>query len=272
MRKSGVERLIDEEYVQFIQKIKRKFNIDLGLYKENQMNRRLRSLYKKRECRSYDEFYELIVKNENVKDEFLDRITINVTEFFRNSGRWDVLKETILPELIKEKNRIKCWSAACSTGEEPYSLAMIFKEMNALDRLEILATDLDQTILEKAKNGVYTEKAVNPIEEKYKKNFNKIDRDMYEVNPDIKKPVHFETHDLLKTNYQKGFDLIICRNVMIYFTEEAKDDIYLRFNQALNPGGYLFVGSTEQIFRPEKFNFKSVSSFFYQKNKTDDKL
>ena len=153
-------------------------------------------------------------------------ITINVSEFYRNPDQWVKLKEIILPMIIKENKRLKVWSAACSSEEEPYTIAMILNEFFPLEEIKIFATDLDKEILEKAKKGVYNEKSVANLP---KSLFAKILYTGWQHLPykrPVKKCIEFKQHNLLSDEYPSNCDLIVCRNVLIYFTEEAKIEIY----------------------------------------------
>lgn len=253
------------QYQAFIQNIKRKTGIDLSLYKEAQMRRRLTSLYERKGYRSFEGFYDAIHGDEEILNEFLDRMTINVSEFYRNKERWDVLNKTIYPRLLKNSKRLKIWSAACSTGEEPYSLAMVLASHVPLQDVAIYATDLDKGAIERAKVGLYGKNAIKNVPQQALKDYFVNDGAHYQVTDAIKRTVTFRQHNLLNDRYQTGYDLIVCRNVMIYFTEEAKDQIYMNFSKSLKPGGILFVGSTEQIFNPEKYGLESIETFFYRK-------
>ena len=253
------------DYEQFIQKVKRKTRIDLSLYKEAQMKRRLTSLYRKRGYQNFIEYFDAIDRDRELMDEFLDRMTINVSEFYRNPKRWDVLDRKIIPLLMEESRRLKVWSAACSTGEEPYSLAMVLSKHMPLRDVRIEATDLDEGALERAKVGLYNERAVKDVPRDMLSLYFIKEGTHYQVADEIKRTVTFRQHNLLEDRYGFGYDLIVCRNVMIYFTEEAKDQIYHEFAKALRLGGVLFVGSTEQIFNPERYGFEPIDTFFYQK-------
>lgn len=252
-------------YQKFIQNIKKKTGIDLSLYKEAQMKRRLTSLYERKGYRSFDDFFSAIDRDQKMLDEFLDRMTINVSEFYRNKERWDVLDKKIFPLLLEKSKRLKIWSAACSTGEEPYSLAMVLSNHVPLRDISVFATDLDEGVLERATVGLYPKRALNNVPKDVVTKYFVNEGLHYQVTDDIKKTVTFKQQNLLNDRYQTGYDLIVCRNVMIYFTEEAKDEIYMNFSKSLKPGGILFVGSTEQIFNPEKYGLESIETFFYQK-------
>lgn len=253
------------DYIDFISKIKKKTGIDLSLYKEAQMKRRLTSLYEKKGFRNFSDYYSAIHNDKQLLDEFLDRMTINVSEFYRNVQRWDVLDKKIFPMLLAQNKKLKIWSAACSTGEEPYSLAMVLSSHVPLRDISILATDLDAGVLERAKVGLYQERSLKEVPKNILEKYFINEGHHYQVKDEIKKTVQFKQQNLLGDPYGSGFDLIVCRNVMIYFTEEAKDQIYSDFSKALRPGGILFVGSTEQIFNPSKYDLESVETFFYRK-------
>jgi chemotaxis protein methyltransferase CheR len=255
------------DYQWFIENIKRKTGIDLAQYKEAQMKRRLTSLYEKRGLKNFQEFFQAMEKDEALFHEFLDRMTINVSEFYRNAKRWEVLEKKILPKLFEQNRRLKIWSAACSTGEEPYTVAMILSKYIPLAHVSILATDIDENAIARAKIGLYTERSLQEIPEEMKKKFFKREGMYYQIDEKIKRAVTFKKHNLLADPFGRQFDLIVCRNVLIYFTEEAKQQLYYKFNQALRPGGILFVGSTEQIFNPALYGFEIEDTFFYRKIK-----
>ncbi len=241
--------------------------IDLNAYKERQMKRRIDALITKNKFKGYDDYVAAIKTNKDMLDEFVNYLTINVSEFYRNPEQWKVLEAEILPELMKTSGKnLKIWSAACSTGDEPYSLAMVLSKYMPLSSISILATDIDKQVLEKAKLGLYAEKSLAGLPKEYiSKYFTKVGTSSYQISNDIKRCVQFKQHNLLKDSYPTGYDLILCRNVLIYFTEEAKEDIYRKFNGTLRTGGVLFVGSTEQIIKYRELNYESRRSFFYVK-------
>lgn len=253
------------DYINFITSIKSKTGIDLSLYKEAQMKRRLTSLYEKKGYSNFKSFYDAIHTDQKILEEFLDRMTINVSEFYRNAQRWDILENKIFPELLAKNKKLKIWSAACSTGEEPYSLAMVLSSHVPLSSVAVFATDLDTGAIERAKVGLYPERALKEAPPSIVKKYFVNEGTFYQVKDEVKRAVTFKQHNLLDDRYDAGYDLIVCRNVMIYFTEEAKDIIYTNFSKALRPGGILFVGSTEQIFNPAKYGFESAETFFYRK-------
>ncbi len=257
---------VDQDFALFIEKVHTLTGVDLSQYKETQMKRRLTAFRDKKGFRTFLEFYRAMANDAQLLDEFLDRMTINVSEFWRNCKRWEVLRDEFLSKAVKQQHRLKCWSAACSTGEEPYTLAMILHQLGALSRSSILASDLDENALKAAKRGVYHERSVREVPDAYLRQYlRKTDDHFWTISDEIRGSVKFVRHNLLADPFDSGYDLIICRNVTIYFTDEAKQMLYHKFAQALKPGGILFVGSTEQIFSPGQYGFESADTFFYRR-------
>ncbi len=256
-----------DDYSTFIPQIKRKIGIDLHLYKETQMKRRLTSLRNQKGYATFTDYFQAMEKDRTLLDEFIDRITINVSEFYRNPKRWDVLQKNIIPLLLHQQkdSTFTIWSAACSTGEEPYSMAMMMHTYFPQVRVRILATDLDEGALEKAKTGIYQKNALKDLPPVLEKKYFTEKQDLFHLTSTIKNMVSFKKHNLLADPYPKQVDLIICRNVLIYFTDEAKEQIYQSFSASLRHEGVLFVGSTEQIFHPTSYDLSLLDTFYYQK-------
>ncbi len=256
------------DYEQFKEQVLALTKINLHMYKEKQMKRRIDSLIAKHKIDGYKSYVDAIKNDVKLFDEFVNYLTINVSEFWRNPDQWKILEEMVLPELMKMSGKnLNVWSAACSTGDEPYSLAMLLSKYMPLSNIKVLATDIDKQVLEKARVGLYNEKSISGLPDEFKKKyFTKIGSSSYQISDEIKKCVEFKEGNLLADKYPTGLDLILCRNVVIYFTDEAKNEIYKKFNDSLKSGGYLFVGSTEQIINYKELNFSSFKSFFYKKN------
>ena len=256
----------DKDWELFKQKLDKKTGIDLQLYKEPQMKRRIGNLVTRDGMDSFVAYFDKVAKDKDSFAEFIEYLTINVSEFFRNPDKFDKIEKEIIPYLMKNSPKLNIWSAGCSIGAEPYSLSIIMKELTPNVRHRILATDLDIDILAKAKKGVYTDNEIKSMKPDRKaKYFTKTPDGKFAVKPEIKSAVEFKRHNLLKDKFEKGFDLILCRNVVIYFTEEAKDQLYLHFFEALKPGGLLFVGATEAILNFRSLGYTSFQPFFYQK-------
>ncbi|MCC3373519.1 protein-glutamate O-methyltransferase CheR [Cohnella sp. REN36] len=255
----------DEDFARFVANVRRATSIDLSQYKETQMRRRLTTLRLKHGYADFAAYFAAMMDDPRLRNEFLDRMTINVSEFWRNPNRWRVLMEQFLPPMIADSPRLSVWSAACSTGEEPYTLAMILDSLGALSTSTILATDLDEGVLAKAKLGRYVERSLREVPRPYVDKYFREDRGDFEVDERLRRAIRFQKQNLLLDPFGERYDLIVCRNVMIYFTEEAKQLLYQKFSRALKPGGLLFVGSTEQIFSPGQYGLESADTFFYRK-------
>lgn len=253
------------EFTEFKQKAGHLVGIDLDLYKSQQMDRRLHSLMNFWEVTSYDEYYRILLTNPVKLKEFVDKLTINVSEFFRNSDRFDVLRDRIIPELLTKDAPLRIWSAGCSNGAEPYSVAIILRELTGARPHYILGTDIDAQILNKAVAGVYHPNEVRAVQPDILEKYFSFDGKAYTFNREIAADVHFKVHNLLKDDFEKNFDLIICRNVVIYFTEQAKNTLYYRFWDSLKNNGYLFVGGTEPLLNSKKFGFDTTLTGFYRR-------
>ncbi|CUH92647.1 CheR family methyltransferase [Herbinix luporum] len=253
-----------EAFKEFIYQLTK---IDLNSYKERQMKRRIDALIVKHGISSYKDYVNILKTDKTYYNEFINYITINVSEFYRNPDQWLVLEKDVLPYLFNNFGKqLKIWSAACSTGDEPYSLVMLLAKFLPLNKIKILATDIDRLVLEKAKIGVYDYKDMKRLPPEFvKRYFTQIDSKTYKISDEIKSCVEFMQHDLLKDPYPAECNLIVCRNVLIYFTDEAKNRIYNNFHNALKDNGILFVGSTEQMLNANKLGFQSLKSFFYTK-------
>ncbi len=254
------------DYEYFKKEILALTTIDLNSYKEKQMKRRIDTLIDKHQIKGYDNYVKALRSEKELFDEFINYITINVSEFYRNPEQWKLLDEKVIPELVKKFGKnLKVWSAACSTGDEPYSLVMALSKHIPLNQIKILATDLDKQVIAKAKTGLYSEKSIVAVPDEFKKKYFTQVGPSFKIADEIKARVEFKEHNLLKDTYPTDYDLIVCRNVLIYFTEEAKDEVYRKFCKALKKGGVLFIGSTEQIIGHKDVGFERMSSFFYVK-------
>lgn len=240
--------------------------IDLNAYKEKQMKRRIDTLIAKNGVSGYDKYIAFIKGNNSKFEEFVNYLTINVSEFYRNPDQWRVMDKDIIPALVSRFGKnLKIWSAACSTGDEPYSLVMALSRHIPLEQIKIHATDLDKQVIAKAKVGLYNAKSIAAVPDDLKKKyFTKVGLS-YQISEQVKKRVEFSEHNLLKDDYGSGWHMIVCRNVLIYFTEEAKDEVFTKFQKSLAKDGVLFIGSTEQIINYKEIGYSRKNSFFYEK-------
>ena len=255
------------EYEVFKKRIQELTGIDLNAYKF-QIHRRVHMLMQRWNVTSYDEYYKVISTREEKLREFLDYLTINVSEFFRNANRWWELKDKVFPSIFKEtgQKKLKLWSAGCATGEEPYSLGVLALETGLTNPQPVLATDIDRGALAKAQAGIFQKRQlVNAPPEWISKYFSEIDANTVQVKTVVKEKVNFRQQNLIKDPFDSGMVVILCRNVVIYFSPETKSALYEKFFNALRPGGYLMTGSTEQIFEYKKIGFESAGPFLYRK-------
>ncbi len=258
--------LENDNYEKFKKDVLALAKIDLNAYKEKQMRRRINTLITKNGIKTYDAYVALIRKDKEKFEQFINFLTINVSEFYRNPEQWKILEGEVFPGLIKKFGRsLKIWSAACSTGDEPYSLVMALSRQVPLANIRVIATDIDKQVLDTARMGLYNEKSIAAVPEDLKKKYFTKVGNSWQISEEIKKRVEFKEHDLLKDVYPSGCHLIVCRNVVIYFTEEAKDEIYQKFHRSLAQGGVLFIGSTEQIMNYRELGFDRKKSFFFEK-------
>ena len=255
----------DKDWELFKQKLRSKTEIDLDLYKEPQMRRRINNRIIREGFKSCSEYFDSVVKDKDEFAAFIEYLTINVSEFFRTPEKFSKLETDVIPDLLKRSPKLNIWSAGCSIGAEPYSLSIIMKEMTPNVRHRILASDLDIEILAKAKKGSYTADEIKSMSPERRRKYFDQDGENFLVKQDIKSCIEFKRHNLLKDSFEKDFDLILCRNVVIYFTDDAKAQLYANFFQSLKPGGILFVGATESILNFRKMGYTSFQPFFYQR-------
>lgn len=258
------------DYDRFCAGIKSLTGIQLTHYRQNQMERRLRSFAERQGLKDLDAYLAFLRGDKEGLAGFLDRMTINVSELFRNPERFEDIEKIHVPELLKGSPRgLKVWSAGCSYGAEPYTLSVILQEVAPVPGHEIIASDLDQVILAKAKRGRFTDADVRNVPKaRLEKWFTTTEEGgvaVHEANAKLKSLVKFRHHNLLEDKYPDGLDLIACRNVVIYFKDDARQAIYERFLGALRPGGVLFVGSTERVHRAEEMGWERAGSFFYRR-------
>lgn len=256
--------LFDYEY--FKREIRTLTGIDLSCYKEAQMKRRIDSLLAKHEIEDYGKYIMALKTDKILFEEFINYITINVSEFYRDPAQWKMMEDSVIPALLRKFGRnLKIWSAACSTGDEPYSLVMAMSRHLPLSSIRVFATDLDKQVIAKAKEGLYPEKSIAAVPPDLRRRYFTQTGDSFRIADEIKACVEFKEHNLLKDVYPIGCHLIVCRNVLIYFTEEAKDEVFRKYFRSLVNGGVLFIGSAEQIINFKDIGFEKRHSLYYQK-------
>lgn len=206
---------------------------------------------------TYAEYAHFIDKNPLEFNDLLDALTINVSEFLRDITVWNALRQRVLQPMIKEKlangkREIRAWSAGCADGEETYTIALLVLEALAYlsnsFKIEILGTDVDLPSLNRARKGVYAAPRLRlisqPLLQRY---FTPTDNGNFEIVNSLKKFVTFKPHDLFMPPPASGFDIITCRNVVIYFSRQLQEQLYRNFHDALTPGGHLILGKVESL-------------------------
>jgi chemotaxis protein methyltransferase CheR len=245
--------------------IEQTIKIQCNNYKEDYIKRRLLSRMRSTSTATYPDYLRYLHEHPPELENLRNALTINVTEFFRDAEVYDLLKKEVLPALFHGRKTIRIWCAGCSTGEEPYSIAMILHDIMAADKslsAQITATDIDEVVLKKAKDGIYSEKAMGKLSAaQIQRHFTKLPDGNYQVKPHLQELIRFRPHDLMSgLPPAKFLDLITCRNVTIYFTEKQKDDLARMFHAALVPGGYYVMGKTEYLGREVEGLFTPINS------------
>jgi chemotaxis protein methyltransferase CheR len=259
-------QLEDVELSFFVRRMSRLTGWDLSSYKREQMRRRLGAVMARTGARNLIDLANMLERDPSRVDEIRDQLTINVSEFFRDPERWQYLEERILPAILRENRRPAIWRAGCSNGAEPYSLAMAMTDLAPHGNCRILATDIDRGILERARAGSgYTSSDVRNVSRTRLAKYFRQERDRYAVVDSIRHAVEFRRQNLLADPFEGGFDLIVCRNVVIYFTEEAKNALFDRLSLSLREGGILFVGGTEMLPRGSAERLTSIALGFYRR-------
>lgn len=257
----------DQQWLAFRKALERAIGVPLGQYKEPQMKRRLASIMTRRSLDGWPAFEKAISADARLLGDVRDTLTINVSEFFRQPERFLELQNKWLPKLLEERKTLKFWSAGCSFGCEPYTLSMMLNEVDPKGNHSIVATDVDMPILARAREGKgYLPADVRSVPPALlKKYFIQETGGTYRVIDDVKRRITFRRQDLLSDPYPQDLDVILCRNVVIYFTDQAKSHIYQGFAKALRPGGLLFIGGSEMIMRSSEIGFRTAGTNMYQR-------
>ena len=224
------------------------------------LSNRLRKRLKERNFNKYKEYYNYLIDHPEDKTEMtamIDVVTTNVTHFFRNPKQLEIFQDTILKQIEQKGHPIRLLSAGCSTGEEPYTLSLIIKEHYPKLNFHIDAVDISTTALDVAKKGVYTnDKIMEHVSKSMLLNFfQKESEDKYAIKNEIKQHVTFSKMNIVSQTYTNTYDIIFCRNVVIYFDKPTKEKVYKNIHKALKSDGYFFVGHSEGLIDNTKFNY-----------------
>nr|WP_024837132.1 protein-glutamate O-methyltransferase CheR [Clostridium sp. 12(A)] len=266
--------LSQQDFTRLVQFVKKNYGIDLSKKMQLIMGR-LSNTIITMGYSSFTEYIDHVTSSKNPADleVMLNKLTTNYTYFMREEAHFNFFRDTILPYLLStKKNKVlSIWSAGCSSGEEPYTISMLLKEslgaQAALWDTRVLATDISQNALNAAKQAVYDEESLKNLSPSWKSKYfvNTAEPGIYSVSPAIKSNVIFQTFNLMDPiRFRLKFDVIFCRNVMIYFDQNTKDGLIQRFYDAAAPGGYLLIGHSETINK-EKTPFKYIMPATYRK-------
>jgi chemotaxis protein methyltransferase CheR len=254
-----------DDYLSFCEGLRQLSGIDLTQYKRPQMERRLRTFLERRGFRKLTDSLPQLRQDKAELEALLDRMTINVSQLWRNPEHWKLLETKILPEL-GEKRRVNAWSAGSSYGAEAYTLGAICRRAVPKANVHILGTDIDKRMVERARAGVFSvDDARSAPAAEMERWFERIPAG-WQAKPELRSIMRFEVGDLLRIRPQRAhFDLILCRNTVIYFAEPIRDELHARLASALRPGGYLMVGATERVADPKSLDLVSAHPFIFRK-------
>ena len=236
-----------------VEYIGEEMDFESGFYNDAYLDRRITARMRRVDVEDYRTYRRQLGRDPDEREALLDSLSINVTGFFRNPDAWEALAP-VIADLTDEHRRVRIWSAPCADGREPYSLAMLAMDHDdiAHQRVEILGTDINREILEVARNGVYQASQTTDIEEEleplsnYRRYIERHD-DTFSVRDIVQNMVDFEQHDLIRGDPKTDYDLVLCRNLLIYIDTEYKGPIFRTIRGSLREGGYLMIGMTETL-------------------------
>ena len=261
------DQLADAEFAALTEKISRERGFGCASYKEKCLRRRIAVRMRARGVHTYRDYAAILDGDAREYELLLDALTINVTKLFRNWETFAAIAEDIIPDLWpRTDEHIRCWSAGCASGEEPYSLAILMhreaakrKDEKALSRITILGTDIDRLSLKAAERGTFGEDAFADTPPAIRRRYF-TPKPPHSLDPSVKAMVQFERRDLLhEPTPSGGLDLITCRNVIIDFDRTSQELLFQRFYDALAPGGFLVLGKVETLLGPTRNLFAAVN-------------
>lgn len=252
-----------EEFENLLVDITDQYGYDFSEYSKASLQRRILSFYLKGRFLSYTDFKNRLFNDAAFFLYFVEEVTVNVTEMFRDPGFYKILREKILP-ILSTYPFIRIWHAGCSTGEEVYSMAIMLKEANVLHKSLLYATDLNPTVVESAKSGLFKVSAMQQYSENYinsggQKDFSSYYRANYNLakfDEELTSRMVFSTHNLASDSSFNEFQLILCRNVLIYFEKKLQSRVLELFDKSLDKLGFLALGSKESI------KFSSIATLY----------
>jgi chemotaxis protein methyltransferase CheR len=259
--------VIADDYVDFCDGLRQICGLDLSHYKRPQMERRLRSFFAAKGITRLTDCLDGLRRDRTALDALLDRVTINVSQLWRHPEQWRTLEHSVLPELAsRTSTTLRAWSAGCSYGAEAYTLAALCHRVLPGTAVSILGTDIDARMVARANQALFSEADARDVPQaELQRAFDRVDEG-WSARPELRRMARFECGDLLRTTPRRAsFDLVLCRNTVIYFSEPIRDELHGRLANALRPGGYLVVGATERITQPTEVGLELAFPFVYRK-------
>jgi chemotaxis protein methyltransferase CheR len=264
-RAAGATALTHDDYIAFCEGVRRLCHIDLLQYKRRQMERRVRSFAQRAGHAGLETYLARLSGDTVALDQFLDRVTINVSNLWRNPEQWALLQDEVVPARAA-RGTLHAWSAGCSYGAEAYTLAAVCRTAAPTTATRILGTDIDRRMIDRAQRAEFTAEDVRNAPAIALERFFQADGELWRPTAELRALVSFEVGDLLRLRPPAAaYDLVLCRNTVIYFNEEVRDALHERLATALRAGGVLVVGATERVTDPERLGLETVAPFTYRK-------
>lgn len=255
------DNITDPELIELAKRISADTGFDILQYKERPLKRRLAVRLRANQLTTYSQYLRKLNEDPGEYPKLLDALTINVTKFYRNPESYAAVSNKVLPKLAEQagNGQVRIWSAGCSSGEEPYSISILWQEyvsgMRNAPSCRVLATDIDKLSLEKARRGWYDHNSMDEMPQHLVEKYFKMTSGSFEVQESVKRLVEFSYYDLFDHSPYRGLDAIFCRNVIIYFSRQAQEQIFDSFRSSLRPGGFLVLGKVETMFGRNKDHF-----------------
>ena len=255
-----------DSYEKFVVAIRKLTGLDLGSYKPDQLQRRLPTVLGRLGIKSLPEYSAMLARDPDRLREFWDWVGIHVSEFFRDPLVYSFLEREVFPDIRTKRSLVRIWSAGCSIGCEPYSLAILLEEQGMGRPYRIQATDVSPDVLRLARSGgPYKPDALRGVSPARINRWFVAQQDGYFVRRELMTRVSFTTHDLLKDPFPSPLDLVSCRNVTIYFTTAVRDHVFARLAKSVSPGGVLLLGGSEVIGQPQELGLQRIAPSCYRK-------
>jgi chemotaxis protein methyltransferase CheR len=256
----SVPQVSEKGLPELIQDVQKRLNIQLSNYKQDYIKRRLLSRMNSTRSKDFVEYHQFLRTHPEEEDKLRNALTINVTKFYRDPDVFNLVRDEIFPTILKNKRTMKIWSAGCSSGEEPYTYAIILHELGKTSPAyngSIIATDIDEEILKRARIGAYEKNTLENLTEiQISKHFDKKEDGKYYIKNHIKQIVKFQNHDLMTEPPSQMLDMVSCRNVTIYFNEMQKKDLVKKVHKSLGKDGFYIMGMSEYMAKDVEHLFK----------------